>query len=205
MKTLQPLAFIGIAAAVLTWCAPASSLQAQTSFAEYRQSSFCVSAGQKVYPKGLLSPEAIGNMLALANVTKADYVIDLTYGDSTLARSAAIAGAQVTVYPVCEEGVNESRAQLARMTDRSAAERVMVSDDDILAADLHFATVVTMTLVPRFLEQMAPKLRRELRPGARIVSFLFDFERWKADREIFVGPPGKQQRISLWTIPAAGK
>jgi hypothetical protein len=70
------------------------------------------------------------------------------------------------------------------------------------AADLRPATVVTLFLHPEPNLKLAPKLRSELRPGARVVSYMWHMGDWPpdaiiaADRRVFFRRPS----IYLWRI-----
>jgi len=90
------------------------------------------------------------------------------------------------------------------------AERVQFQRQDVLAADLSRATVLTLYLLPGMMERLRPKLLKELRPGARIVSHDFDLGEWKPDRSVDVQTPEKYDisgswtsTVHLWTVPAA--
>lgn len=50
----------------------------------------------------------------------------------------------------------------------------MFINQDLFEADITGATVVTLFLLPKMNERLVPKLKRELRRGARIVSHQFD-------------------------------
>ena len=66
---------------------------------------------------------------------------------------------------------------------RRSVHRVRFVNQDLFEADISEATVVTVYLLPRMLTQLIPKLKRELRPGARIVSNQFDMgNEWPPDR-----------------------
>ena len=77
------------------------------------------------------------------------------------------------------------------------SDRVRFFTQDLFEADISAATVVTLFLLPRLNQDLIPKLRRELRPGTRIVSHQFDMgEQW---------PPEKSQDVNglmiyLWII-----
>jgi hypothetical protein len=67
----------------------------------------------------------------------------------------------------------------------------------LFEADIRAATVVTLFLLPRLNQQLIPKLRRELRPGTRVVSHQFDMgEQWPPDETRDVNG----LTIYLWTI-----
>ena len=57
--------------------------------------------------------------------------------------------------------------------------RVSIRQKDLLKADCQDADVVFLYLSPVFVERVRPHLERQLEPGARIVSLLYEFEGWK--------------------------
>jgi hypothetical protein len=68
---------------------------------------------------------------------------------------------------------------------------------DLFAADLRDATVVTLFLLPEMNRRLAPKLRTELPSGTRIVSHRFALGDWPPDRSIEIdGHP-----VMLWKVP----
>jgi hypothetical protein len=92
-------------------------------------------------------------------------------------------------------GLAEARANVARA---GLAGRVEIRHGDVFDADLSEASVVTVFLFPEINDRLAPKLRRELRPGARIVSHRFGLGDWLPERRIEAhGHP-----LLRWTVPA---
>jgi hypothetical protein len=71
---------------------------------------------------------------------------------------------------------------------------------DIFQTDLSPATVVTLYLSEEVNARLRPKLLRELRPGARIVSYRVDMEDWRPDREIRVDVNGDARAVYLWVV-----
>jgi hypothetical protein len=68
---------------------------------------------------------------------------------------------------------------------------------DLFTTDISGATVVTLFLSNTVNMRLEPKLRRELRPGTRIVSQRFPIGSWPPDRTVeFEG-----ETLMLWTIP----
>jgi len=119
-------------------------------------------------------------MLELAHVTAADAVFDLGSGDGRIPITAAQRyGARGVGIEIDSTLVRESNSRLAKS---GVADRVMFVNQDLFDADLHGATVVTVFLLPRVLDRLLPKLRRELRPGTRIVSNQYHFgDEWPPD------------------------
>src|SRR5689334_7939067 len=112
-------------------------------------------------------------MLKLAHVTKDDVVYDLGCGDGrivvTAAKQFGARGVGIDIDPKRIKESNEN-AVSAGVTDR-----VKFLNTDIFAdsTNLSEATVVTLYLLPSLNVKLLPKLRRELKPGTRIVSNSF--------------------------------
>ena len=110
-------------------------------------------------------------MLDLAHVTAADVVFDLGSGDGRIPIAAA------TKYGARGVGI-EIDEQLVRLAQENAikagvADRVTFIHGDLFRADISQASVVTLFLLPGLNIELIPKFKRELRPGARIVSHHF--------------------------------
>jgi methyltransferase family protein len=155
------------------------------------------------------TPQTVVNaMLETAGVGPSDYVVDLGSGDGRIVLSGA------TRYKASGMGVDID-GELVDLANASArrlgvADRVRFLQQDVLATDLSQATVLTLYLLPGMMESLRPKLLRELRPGARIVSHDFDFGEWKPDRTIEVKTDEKYDltgnwtsNVHLWIVPAA--
>jgi hypothetical protein len=76
-------------------------------------------------------------------------------------------------------------------------DRATFIEGDLFSADLSEATVVMLWLSPGTNRELESKLRRELRPGARVVSRQFLIGNWPPDRRTRVGT----EELFLWTIP----
>ncbi|MGH8647840.1 MAG: SAM-dependent methyltransferase, partial [Burkholderiales bacterium] len=146
-------------------------------------------------------------MLEIAKVGPGDFVVDLGSGDGRIVLTGA------TRHKASGMGVDID-GELVDLANASAqrlgvAERVQFHRQDVLAADLSGATVLTLYLLPGMMERLRPKLLLELKPGARIVSHDFDLGEWKPDRSVEVQTPEKYEisgswtsTVHLWTVPA---
>jgi hypothetical protein len=154
------------------------------------------------------TPQAVVEaMLDIAGVGPGDYVVDLGSGDGRIVLTGA------TRHQASGMGVDID-GELVDLANASArrlgvAQRVQFLRQDVFAADLSRATVLTLYLLPGMMERLRPKLLKELRPGTRIVSHDFDFGEWKPDRSIDVQTPEKydisgswSSTVHLWTVPA---
>jgi hypothetical protein len=154
------------------------------------------------------TPQAVVDaMLKIAGVGPGDFVIDLGSGDGRIVLTSATrhqaSGMGVDIDGELVELANASARRLG------VAQRVQFHQQDVFAADLSRATVLTLYLLPTMMERLRPKLLRELKPGTRIVSHDFDLGEWKPDRSVNVETPEKYDisgswtsTVHLWTVPA---
>ena len=142
-----------------------------------------------------VTPQPLADaMLTLAHVSKNDVVYDLGSGDGRIVVLAAQKfGARGVGIEIDPQLVEISR-QVAREGD--VAGRAMFIEGDLFTADISQATVVTLWLSASVNRQLEPKLRRELRPGTRIVSRQFPIGDWSPDTTIGVGA----ETLRLWTV-----
>jgi trans-aconitate methyltransferase len=134
-------------------------------------------------------------MLDLAGTKADDVVYDLGSGDGRLVILAAQRhGARGVGY--------ELQSHLVAVSGQSAidagvADRVRFVETDLREADLTAATVVLLYLSTSLTRELTPKLLRELRPGARIVSHQFRLADRTPDRSITV----EGADLHLWIVP----
>jgi peptidoglycan/xylan/chitin deacetylase (PgdA/CDA1 family)/predicted O-methyltransferase YrrM len=135
-------------------------------------------------------------MLRLARVGPDDVVFDLGSGDGRVVVIAAQKyGARGVGIELQPELVRMSRelAREGRVTDQ-----VTFIEGDLFEADLSDATVVTLYLSPTINRRLLPKLRRELRPGTRIVSHQFRLGDWIPDETVWTN---EGTDLHLWVVP----
>jgi SAM-dependent methyltransferase len=135
-------------------------------------------------------------MLELARVKPTDIVYDLGSGDGRIVITAA------KKYGARAVGVEMDRVLVKKARENAAAAgvagRVRFVTADLFATDLRPATVVTLYLLQSINERLRPKLVRELKPGARVVSHVFNMgPEWPPDQTITVD----RSRVFLWSIP----
>ncbi|MBM3221370.1 MAG: class I SAM-dependent methyltransferase [Candidatus Rokubacteria bacterium] len=141
----------------------------------------------------------VAAMLQLAGVGPDDVVYDLGSGDGRVIVSAARDfGARGIGYDIVPELVAES-VRSAETAGVSA--RARFAHGNIFEVDMSPATVVTLYLSEELNERLRPKLLRELRPGARIVSYRVDMGAWRPDRTISVDVDGRPRSVYLWIVP----
>jgi SAM-dependent methyltransferase len=128
-------------------------------------------------------------------VNSNDIVFDLGSGDGRIPIMAAKEfGARGVGVEIDPELV--ARAQ-ANARAAGVAGRVEFRHGNMYAADIRSATVVTLFLHPKPNLKLRPKLQSELRPGARIVSYIWNMGDWApADTRSI-----NRRQIFLWRIP----
>jgi precorrin-6B methylase 2 len=135
-------------------------------------------------------------MLELARVRAGDVLYDLGAGDGRIAIAAA---RRFGIRAVGIE-INAPMVEIARANVRHAGVEhlVEIRHADALEVDVREASIVTLFLFPELNLKLRPRLRSQLRPGARIVSHRFDLGDWMPDGRTTVrGHP-----LYVWTIAA---
>ena len=149
----------------------------------------------------------VDEMLAVAGVSRDDFVIDLGSGDGRIVLTAAsryqARGKGVDIDP---ELVDQSNKEVQR---RGLGKLIRFEQGDALKTRIEEATVVTLYLLPELMHALRDRLYKELGPGARVVSHDFRFNDWMPDRTVTIDVPEKygsrgawQSNIFLWIVPA---
>jgi cyclopropane fatty-acyl-phospholipid synthase-like methyltransferase len=130
-------------------------------------------------------------------VKPTDVVYDLGSGDGRIVITAA------KKYGARGVGIDLDPALVKRATQNAAAagvsDKVQFITGDIFTANISSATVVTLYLLQSINERLRPKLVRELKPGTRIVSHVFNMgPEWAPERTTALG----LNRIFLYSIAA---
>ncbi len=117
-------------------------------------------------------------MLELAKVGPDDVVYDLGCGDG---RIPIMAIEEFNAKRAVGIEIRSDLVQIAmeEVKKRGLEDRVKIVKADVLEYPLSEATVVTMFLLPDLMEALRPKLEKELREGARVVSHEYKMAKWK--------------------------
>ena len=139
--------------------------------------------------------EVVDRMLAMAKVTKDDFVIDLGSGDGRIVITAAQKfGSRGMGVDLDPERIKEANAIRKKATVEDTVE---FRQANLFETDLTKATVLTMYLLPRLNIQLRPMLL-DLKPGTRLASHAFDMGEWKPDRHDRVSGRDAYH----WIVPA---
>jgi protein-L-isoaspartate O-methyltransferase len=137
------------------------------------------------------SQPIVERMLTLAKVGPGDHVMDLGSGDGRLVITAvssfnARAGTGVEIDRRLVTLANASAAKAG------VADRVKFIDRDLFTVDTGDATVVTVYLGLVMMRDVADKLRKELKPGTRVVSHDYPLPGWKPVSVVVLDTPEKR-------------
>jgi SAM-dependent methyltransferase len=146
------------------------------------------------------APDVVEVMLRLANVKAGEVVYDLGCGDGRIVITAVREfGARGVCVDIDPQRIAESQenARAAGVT-----ENIRFLNQDLFVTDVSEAAVVMLFLSPALNLKTRPKLLRELKPGARIVSHWHDMGDWKPQKTVRVQSSGRERSVYLWTIPA---
>jgi len=145
--------------------------------------------------------DVVARMLEVARVDSTDTVYDLGCGDGRIviaaARDHGARGVCVDINPSLI-AASQRNADTAGVRDR-----IEFRPADLFETDLSTATVVALYLLPSLNQRLRPKLFREVRPGARIVSHNFDMGDWRPDSVVRIEwPAGTTSSVYAWVLPA---
>jgi precorrin-6B methylase 2 len=143
--------------------------------------------------------EVVDRMLALAGVQKGDVVYDLGAGDGRVVIAAAKKyGAKAVGFEIDPGLVKLARENVRNQGMESLVE---IRQQDFLTADLSPATVVALYLSYDGNLALRPQLMRQLKPGARVVSYTFDLGDWQPKIvDAYRDAAGELHALYLWEI-----
>lgn len=184
--------------ALLTLCAGATPLvaaaQAAPAYGDALYQPKLRQAGKDVM--WLPTPDAmVARMLAAARTSPRDIVYDLGAGEGRIPIAAARDfGARAVGIEYDPELAALATRNVARA---GVADRVRIIAGDVFKEDFTQASVVTLYLLPDLNQQLRQQILA-LKPGTRVVSYMWDMGEWEPDETIALG--GDQ--AFLWTVPA---
>lgn len=140
--------------------------------------------------------KVVKEMLKLAEVNTNDVVYDLGSGDGRIVIAAARDfGARGVGVELDKELIVES---VQNAIEAGVSGRVRFLEEDFFSVDLREATVVTLYLLPDLNTRLLPKFLKELKPGSKIVSHMWEMGKWKPDMTL----KAYGTTVYLWVVPA---
>lgn len=147
--------------------------------------------------------DAVDKMLEMARVSSDDVVYDLGCGDARfLVTAAKKHGCRGVGYEIQPHVAALARQKVA---EAKLEHLIEIHERDIFEGsgiDLRPASVLTLFLLPELNVKLIPNIQ-QMRPGSRVVSFLFDMEGVKPKETIVYRMPnvGRDCTLHLWDTP----
>lgn len=146
------------------------------------------------------TPEVVvKKMLEIAKAGPEDIVYDLGCGDGRIIITAA---KDFNVKKAVGVEINDERIKeaLENIKRNSVENKAVVVKGNFFEVDLSEATIVTMFLLTNVNEMLKPKLEKELKAGARVVSHEFEMRGWIPKEVIKVEDRGMTHQVYLYVI-----
>ncbi|MGQ9469696.1 MAG: SAM-dependent methyltransferase [Nitrososphaerales archaeon] len=132
--------------------------------------------------------DVVKKMLQLAEPKPEETLYDMGSGDGRIIIMAAKDfGLHCVGIEIREDLVKRARAEIRRL---DLENRVKVINDDFFSVDISNADIVTLYLTTSANEKLRPKLEKELKVGARVVSHDYEIRGWIPTRVSRDDPPG---------------
>ena len=118
-------------------------------------------------------------MLNIADVKKGDVLYDLGSGDGRVVISAALRGAKAVGIELDPLKAFYSKLFIKIM---KLGKTASIIRKNFFETNLKEADVVTLFLLHDTNQKLKNKLKKELKPGSRVVSYSFILEGWKPEK-----------------------
>ena len=142
--------------------------------------------------------EVVREMLRIAELKPGEIVVDLGCGDG---RVLTVAAKEFDAFAV---GVEARRDLIVRalvnVKKANVLGRVLIIQGDFFKLNLGFADVVFLYLLSSVNEMLKPKLEKELKDNARVVSHDFEVRGWRPTKEIKVRNGYRSHTVYLYRI-----
>jgi ribosomal protein L11 methylase PrmA len=136
------------------------------------------------------TPENVAAILAVLKVKPGEKVADLGSGDGRIVIALTKAGAEAHGYETNPILVYTSRKAIKKAGLEGKA---FIHYQSFWRADLSKFDAIVVYGFPNFFEKLAAKIKKEMRPGSRIASNLFEFPGWGATEKT-------EERVYLYIL-----
>jgi SAM-dependent methyltransferase len=141
----------------------------------------------------------VDRVLEAAAIKPGDVVYDLGCGDGRViieaARKFKAKAVGIEISPKLVKTATEKVQKLGLQ------DLVQVIHGDILDVDLSPADVITIYLLTESNERLRPRFEKDLKPGARVVSYEFEVRGWKPNRIEKVEAYRRSHLIYVYDMP----
>ena len=124
-----------------------------------------------------MSKSNLRMLVKLADITSEERVVDLGSGDGRVVMEFAELGCKVDGFEINPLLVRSSRKKIK---ERGLEKTAVIFEKDFWDHDLSEYDIVVLFQVPYVLNKLEKKLKRELKPGSKVLSYSFKFPNWEA-------------------------
>ncbi len=120
--------------------------------------------------------QLLSHIMRLAGAAPGKVFYDLGCGDGRVAIEAAKRGAKAVCVELRRDLIEEA---YRRAEEAGVADRIIFVNKSFFDVDISDADIIYMYLLTRVNARLRPKLEKELRPGARVVTLDFEIPGWR--------------------------
>ncbi len=154
---------------------------------------------QKLAPFVTSPQPIVDKMLEMSRLKSGEMLFDLGCGDGRIV-TAAVKNHGARAVGVELSPVLAKRAQQL-VESQGLQDQVKIIQGDMMDVDVSGANVVALYLMTDANEQLRPKLERELKAGARVISLEFKIKGWKPAKVEKVEAHRHPYTIYLYELP----
>jgi protein-L-isoaspartate O-methyltransferase len=143
------------------------------------------------------TPETVvEKMLQLGGLKSGEKMYDLGSGDGRIVIMAAQKFHADAVGVEMDKDL--CRLSLQKIVQLHLEKNAHIVNGDLLKQNYSSADVVTVYLLPGFIDKVQPLLDRQLKNGARVVAHDFEFKNWTADKVEEIADDGEGRHHTLY-------
>ena len=129
-------------------------------------------------PYAALGSERLKTVIELLNIKKGEKVADLGSGDGRIVIACARKGAVAVGYEINYLLVLLSRKNIKK----SGLKNASISQKDFWSENYSSYNSITIYTLPHILPELGRKLKKELKPGSKVISNHYKFPDWKISK-----------------------
>ncbi len=143
------------------------------------------------------TPEfVVEKMLELAGLKRGERMFDLGSGDGRIVIMAAQKFGALAAGVEMDDDLWKQSSNKIRSLGLEKTARII--HGDLFIQDYSSADLVTVYLLPTSNDKIRPKLEKELKKGARVVSHDFEFSGWKPEKTETIDDDGEGRSHTLY-------
>jgi tRNA1(Val) A37 N6-methylase TrmN6 len=152
--------------------------------------------GQRLAPYYPTPQTVVEKMLQLGGLKAGEKMFDLGSGDGRIVIMAAQKFHAEAVGVELDKDLWKS--SVARIRKLGLEKTARIVNGDLLNQNYSSADLVTVYLLPGFIDKVSPLLDRQLKKGARVVSHDFEFSKWTPEKSLNIADDGEGRSHTLF-------